>query len=235
MARRAWRLATAGKGAKFALTSALILSAVLLQLAPATGRRFAEDPRANTIVNELDTKQPQQLVQTTTSSPNENRSTLANFLAKITSLISSAPAGSATPPPPSAAAATTSAPSLDTTTEPPEDDTSPGGGDNDAEDCQGVSAGQSAQAEGLTDNERLVNLQTCIQTKVKKRLLGATRTGLELFDRLSLSGACAASLMNLASSLAEIKSFAFKCKLVGRIRSAYTQRQAARKQLANQR
>lgn len=83
---------------------------------------------------------------------------------------------------------------------------------DDAQDCKGISAHESAAGEKYTDNERLVNLQTCIQARIKSRILSATRTGMEMFDKLSMSGGCTASFFNLMSSLAAIKSFAFKCK-----------------------
>uniref|UniRef100_A0A6G1SEX8 Nose resistant to fluoxetine protein 6 n=1 Tax=Aceria tosichella TaxID=561515 RepID=A0A6G1SEX8_9ACAR len=93
-----------------------------------------------------------------------------------------------------------------------EQDGSSGAGndDNDAEDCQGLSSGPSAPGKGPTDNERLVNLQACLQKKIKKQLMSSARSSMELFDQLSLSGACSASLMNAMSSLGELKSFAFK-------------------------
>lgn len=84
--------------------------------------------------------------------------------------------------------------------------------DNDAEGCQGLSVGDSAEAKNYTDNERLVNLQTCIQRKIERRLNGAKRFGLEMFEKLAISGGCTSSIMNLVGSLNGIKSFAFKCE-----------------------
>lgn len=40
--------------------------------------------------------------------------------------------------------------------------------------------------------------------------MAAARGGMEVFERLSLSGGCSSSLMNFATSLSEIRSFAFK-------------------------
>ena len=84
--------------------------------------------------------------------------------------------------------------------------------DGDAESCKGLSADGTAEGKNNTDNARLVNLQTCLQEKIKTRLLSATRSGLELFEKLSLTGSCSASLMKYATSLRDLKSFAFKCK-----------------------
>lgn len=84
--------------------------------------------------------------------------------------------------------------------------------DDDAQDCKGISAHESAEGQKYTDNERLVNLQTCIQGKIKSRLKSATRNSMDMFDKLSMSGGCTASFFNLMSSLGAIKSFAFKCK-----------------------
>lgn len=93
-----------------------------------------------------------------------------------------------------------------------QDDASSQDDDNDAEGCQGLSVGDSAEAKNYTDNERLVNLQTCIQRKIERRLNGAKRFGLEMFEKLSISGGCTSSVMNLVGSLNGIKSFAFKCE-----------------------
>lgn len=110
-----------------------------------------------------------------------------------------------------AAAAETETTTTITTTD--QDDTSSQNDDNDAEGCQGISVGDAAEAKNYTDNERLVNLQTCIQRKIERRLNGAKRFGLEMFEKLSISGGCSSSIMSLASSLNQIKSFAFKCEL----------------------
>lgn len=93
-----------------------------------------------------------------------------------------------------------------------EDESSSGRDDDDAESCSGLSIDESTETKNLTDNERLVNLQNCFQRKVKKSISKATRQGLEAFEKLSLSGGCSSSLVNLLANLAEIKSFAFKCK-----------------------
>lgn len=93
-----------------------------------------------------------------------------------------------------------------------EDESSSGRDDDDAESCSGLSVDESTETKNLTDNERLVNLQNCFQRKVKSSISKATRQGLEAFEKLSLSGGCSSSLMNLLANLAEIKSFAFKCK-----------------------
>lgn len=82
--------------------------------------------------------------------------------------------------------------------------------DSDAEGCKGLSVDESAEAKNLTDVERLVNLQSCIQGKVKKRVKTMSRNSIEMFQKLSLSGACTNSLMNLMSSMLQIKSYAFK-------------------------
>lgn len=93
--------------------------------------------------------------------------------------------------------------------------------DYDAESCKGISAHESAETKSLTDNERLVNLQSCLQRKVRRNLMSATRRGMEIFEKLSLSGGCASSLVSLMSSLGEIKAFAFKCKLLDRFNSKF--------------
>lgn len=108
----------------------------------------------------------------------------------------------------------TSTSSLPTTTVADQDQNDSGAqdDDNDAEGCKGLSVGDTAEAKNYTDNERLVNLQACIQRKIESRLNGAKRFGLEMFEKLSISGGCSSSIMSLVGSLNGIKSFAFKCE-----------------------
>lgn len=91
-----------------------------------------------------------------------------------------------------------------------EDDSSAGSDAHDAPDCSGLSVGQTAEGKKLTDNERFLNLQTCIQRKMQARLKETRRNSLEAFEKLSLSGGCSSSLMSLQSGLADTKSYAFK-------------------------
>lgn len=94
--------------------------------------------------------------------------------------------------------------------EQPQDDTSSGNDADAAPDCSGLSVGQSAEGKNLTDNERFLNLQTCLQRKIQIRLKEARRSGLEAFETLKLSGGCSSSLLSLMTGLGELKSFAFK-------------------------
>lgn len=82
--------------------------------------------------------------------------------------------------------------------------------DDDAEGCEGVSDGEPAKAKNLTDNERLVNLQSYLQRKVKKKLAQSMRSGMEMFEQLSLTGSCSSSLTSLMMSATGLKAFAFK-------------------------
>lgn len=104
----------------------------------------------------------------------------------------------------------TTTPSPETTTEQQDELASAGDDDDDAEGCSGISAHESAEGKNISEVERLVNLQSCIQRKVKRRLASYSRSGMDIFDKLSLSGGCTSSLMNLMVNLGEIKSFAFK-------------------------
>lgn len=105
----------------------------------------------------------------------------------------------------------------ETTTNPEEseesdsnDDTSSGHDADDAPDCTGISVGQSTEGKNLTDNERFINLQTCLQRKMQNRLKETRRSSMEAFDKLSLSGGCSSSLMSLMLGFGDLKSFAFK-------------------------
>lgn len=161
----------------------------------------------------------------TTERPSEQKST-ASTLSELLNKITNWPFASSEPVPATSTTTTTTSttttpkasPELTSTTAPDyednnnnnNNDSGPGDDDHDAEGCKGVSADEPAEAKNLTDHERLVNLQSCLQSRVKRKLLGATRSGLELFERLSLSGGCSSSLMSFAGGLGELKSYAFK-------------------------
>ncbi|CAA3006439.1 Hypothetical predicted protein [Olea europaea subsp. europaea] len=107
--------------------------------------------------------------------------------------------------------ATTSTTGATTSAEENDQDDEHGQEEQDDDSCQGLATSDTdANGKPLTDNQRLVNLQNCFQAKVKRKLAGATRSGLELFEKVSLSGGCTASLMSLMTNLGELKSFAFK-------------------------
>lgn len=91
-----------------------------------------------------------------------------------------------------------------------ENGSSTGRDDDDAESCKGISADGSPKTKNLTDSERLVNLQSCFQRKIRNHLKSSTRSGMEMFEQLSLSGGCSSSLMNLMGGLSDLKSYAFK-------------------------
>lgn len=132
----------------------------------------------------------------------------ADFLARLTSVFKTtiATATTTTPIP-----TTNPLPETTTNTLIGEDDTTSTGHDaDDAEGCEGISNDGSAEAKNVTDNERLVNLQSCIQRNMKRNLKDYARSGMEMFQKLTLSGGCTSSILNLATSLGDIKSFAFK-------------------------
>lgn len=147
------------------------------------------------------------------TTPIATKTTLGGLFTRISSAFKKSPATATT----KTTTPTTTSDSITTTLEPEtdnyrEDESSTGRDDDDAEGCSGLSTNESAETKNLTDNERLVNLQSCFQRKMKQTISKATRDGLEVFEKLSLSGGCSASLMKLAYGLSEIKSFAFKCK-----------------------
>lgn len=174
-----------------------------------------EDNESNLLRNQLLEHEVILTTAATTTSdslttPVSTRSTLGELFSKFSGVFkkSIATTTTTTTPIPTTTTTTTESETDNYT----EDESSSGRDDDDAEGCSGLSTHESAETKNLTDNERLVNLQSCVQRKVKKTILKATRDGLEVFEKLSLSGGCSYSLMKLASGLGEIKSFAFKCK-----------------------
>lgn len=103
---------------------------------------------------------------------------------------------------------TTTTTSPETTSE--QNDSSTGNDDDDASDCESLSSDESANGTRLSNNERFIKLQACLQENIQGRLKESRRGSMEMFESMSLSGSCTASLMNLMGGLGQLKSYAFK-------------------------
>lgn len=115
-------------------------------------------------------------------------------------------------PPPQSATTTTTTSSEEAPVGEEEDDASTGGSDCDASDCSDLLDGERTEAQNYTDNDRLVKLQTELKRKMKNAIKDASRHGMDVFSKLSLSGGCMNSLWGLSGGLADLKSYAVKCE-----------------------